>query len=80
MSNVRGEYKSNAFDVLLKQHEIKILQSALHTPQQNGHAERFMYIMMDKAEAMHHEACIPPSYWEFAIQHAVHIYNQTPMK
>ena len=80
MSNTRGEYKSNTFDALLKQHRIKILQSALHTPQQNGHAERFIYTMMDKAEAMCHEACILPSYWEFAIQHAVHIYNQTPMK
>ena len=36
--------------------------------------------MMDKAETMCHEACIPPSYWEFATQHAIHIYNQTLMK
>ena len=35
---------------------------------------------MDKAKAMCQEACIPPSYWEFAIQHAVHIYNQTSIK
>ena len=67
MSDVGGEYKSNAFDVLLKQHGIKILQSAPHTPQQNSCTERFMCTMMDKAEAMCHKACILPSYWEFAI-------------
>ena len=33
MSNARGEYKSDTFDVLLKQHRIKILQTTLHTPQ-----------------------------------------------
>ena len=32
MSNAGGKYKSNTFDVLLKQHGIKILQSAPHTP------------------------------------------------
>ena len=32
MSNAGGEYKSNTFDVLLKQHGIKILQSTLFTP------------------------------------------------
>ena len=36
--------------------------------------------MMNKAEAMCHKACIPPSYWEFATQHAIHIYNWTLMK
>ena len=35
---------------------------------------------MDKAEAMYHEACILHSYWKFATQHAVHIYNWTSMK
>ena len=34
-----------------------------------------MCTMMDKAEAY-----ILLSYWEFAIQHTVHIYNQSLMK
>ena len=80
ISDAREKYKSDVFDALLKQHGIKILQSTPHAPQQNGYAERFIHTMMDKAEAIHHEACIPPSYWEFAIQHAIHIYNWTPMK
>jgi len=35
---------------------------------------------MDKAEAMRHYACLPPSWWEFSVTHAVHLYNRTPME
>ena len=49
MSNARGEYKSNEFLKTLKDAGIKILQSAPHTPQQNGCAECFMHTIMDKA-------------------------------
>ena len=80
MSDAGGEYKSEAFLKTLKDAGIKILQSALHTPQQNGRAERFMRTLMDKAEAMRHEACLPQSWWEFAVQHATHVYNRTPLR
>jgi len=33
---------------------------------------------MDKAQAMRLHACLPDSYWEFAVQHVVHVYNRTP--
>ena len=36
MSDAGGEYKSDAFINVLKDAGIKILQSVLHTPQQNG--------------------------------------------
>ena len=39
MSDAGGEYKSKAFDSMLKEQGIHILQSAPHTPQQNGCAE-----------------------------------------
>ena len=52
MSNAGGEYKSNAFLETLKDAGIKILQSALHTSQQNGCTECFMHTVMDKAESM----------------------------
>ena len=39
MSDAGGEYKSKAFDSMLKKQGIRILQSAPHTPQQNGRAE-----------------------------------------
>ena len=59
MSDAGEEYKSGAFDDLLKGEDIHIFQSAPHTPQQNGCTEHFMHTVMDKSEAMQHEACIP---------------------
>ena len=35
---------------------------------------------MDKAQAICLDACFPQSWWEFAVLHAVHLYNQTPMR
>ena len=79
MSNAGEEYKSKALDFMLKKQGIHILQSALHAPQQNGCAEWFMHTVMDKSEAMHHEACIPESWWEFSIAHATQVYNCIPL-
>ena len=61
MSDAGGEYKSRAFNDLLKGEDIGIFQSAPHTPQQNGHAEYFMHTVMDKLEVMQYEAYIPDS-------------------
>ena len=80
MSDAGGEYKSRAFDDLLKGEGIHIFQSAPHTPQQSSHTEQFMHTVMDKSEAMQHEACIPDSWWEFTIAHATHVYNHTPLQ
>lgn len=80
MSDAGGKYKSKAFTDMLKDKGIQILQSTSYTPQQNGRAERFIRTMMDKEESMQHEACIPPSWWEFALLHAVHLYNRTPVE
>ena len=79
MSDAGGEYKSVVFDTLVRNCGIEILQSALYTSQQNGHAKHFMHTMMDKAETMCFTACIPPSWWNFAIEQAIHIYNCLPM-
>jgi len=59
---------------------IHVYESAPHTPQQNSHAERFIRTLMDKAQAMCLHACLPDLYWEFAVQHAVHVYNCTPKR
>jgi len=79
MSDAGGEYKSTAFLKALNEQGIKVLQSAPHTPQQNGHTERFNRTIMDKAEAMRHEACPPDSWWEFTVEQAIHLYNHTSM-
>ncbi len=77
MSDAGGEYKSNEFLNALKDNGIKVLQSTPHTPQQNGRAEQFNCTCMDKAQAMHLEACLLDSWWEFTVEHAVHCYNWT---
>jgi len=79
MLDAGGEYKSVAFLKALNEQGIKVLQSAPHTPQQNGCAERFNRTIMDKAEAMRHEACLPDSWWEFSVEQAIHLYNCTSM-
>jgi len=35
---------------------------------------------MDKAQALRLDACLPQSWWEFAVLHAVHLYNRTPIR
>jgi hypothetical protein len=35
---------------------------------------------VEKAQAIHLEACLPQNWWEFAVNYAVHIYNRTPLK
>src|SRR5260370_36845465 len=80
MLDAGGEYKSDEFLKVLKDMGINILQSAPHTPQQNGRADRFMRTSMDKAQAMRLEACLPQSWWEFAVQQPVHCYNCTPLR
>jgi transposase InsO family protein len=52
MSDAGGEYKSEAFDAVLCDKGIRILQSVPYTPQQNGCAEHFNRTLMDKAQSM----------------------------
>ena len=42
MSDAGGEYRSNAFDEVLKNREIRIFQSVSYIPQQNSWAERLI--------------------------------------
>jgi hypothetical protein len=52
MSNAGGEYKSQAFDKMLKDRGIEILQSVPYAHQQNGQAEQIICTLMDKAERL----------------------------
>ncbi|PIL36305.1 hypothetical protein GSI_01968 [Ganoderma sinense ZZ0214-1] len=63
---------------MLKDKGIEIIPSAPHIHQQNGRAERIIRTLMDKSEAMRHDACIPQSWWEFSFEHAAHLHNRTP--
>src|SRR5271154_3837660 len=80
MIDAGGEFKSNDLSEFLKELGINTLTSVPHMHQQNGRAERFIRTIMDKAQAIRLEACIPQNWWEFAVNYAVHVYNHTPHK
>ena len=62
MSDFGGEYKSKDFEKFLKDNGIQSCTSVPHMHQQNDHAECFNRTIMDKAQAMHLDACLPPSW------------------
>ena len=35
---------------------------------------------MDKSQAICLESCTPQSWWEFAVDCAIHVYNRTPIQ
>jgi len=80
MSDAGGEYKSKAFLELLKDKGIHISQSIPYVHQQNRRAERLIRTLTEKAETLQFQACLPQSWWEFALDYATHIYNRTPMR
>jgi len=80
MSDAGGEYKSKAFLELLKDKGIRISQSIPYVHQQNGRAERLIRTLTEKAETLRFQACLPQSWWEFALDYATHVYNRTPMR
>jgi hypothetical protein len=75
-----GEYVSQEMEDFFKEKGIIHETTAPYAHQQNGRAERLNRTLLDKIRAMMTNACIPESYWEFAIQTAVHVYNRTPMR
>jgi hypothetical protein len=54
--------------------------TVLHSPQQNGRAERFNRTIMEKASAMLHHAGMSQGFWETAVVTACHLYNRTPTR
>jgi hypothetical protein len=77
--NPGGEFKSKELTEFLKELGVNILTSVPHMHQQNGHAERFIRIIMNKSQAIHLESCAPQSWWEFSVNCAIHVYNCTPI-
>ena len=75
-----GEFKGMGMEEFLAENGILVEKGAPYAHQQNGRAERFNRTIMDKAEAMRFTACLPNSFWEFAIALATRIYNWTPIR
>ena len=63
----------------IKDQGILIKQSVPYQHQQNGHAKCTIRTIMDKAQALCFTACLPKSWWEFCVEHATHLINQTPI-
>jgi hypothetical protein len=80
MIDAGGEFKSEGLRTFLKELGNNILTSVSHMHQQNGCAERFIRTIVEKAQAICLEACIPQNWWEFAVNYAVHVYNCTPLR
>ena len=79
MSDFWREHKLKDFEKFLKDNGIQSHTSVPHMHQQNGCAERFNRIIMDKVQAMCLDACLPPFWWEFVVNTAVHLYNRIPV-
>ena len=75
-----GEYISNRYVKLLKEKGIEIFRSVPSQKQMNGRAERFNRTIDEKSESMRHLACLPDSWWEFSVLHALYLYMRTPVK
>ena len=75
-----GEYINQSLKTFLSSRGIEHQTSVPRTPQQNGRAERFNRTILEKSEAMRQHACLPPSFWQDAVEAALHIYNRQPMR
>ena len=79
-SDCGGEFINQAFNKFLSEKGIIHQKSSPHVHQQNGRVERMNQTLTDKAEAMRLDAHCPKSWWEFAFETAVHVYNRTPLR
>jgi len=74
-----GEFMSNAFSKFLLDNGIVHETSAADVHQQNGRAERMIRTLREKSQCIRLESSLPESYWEFALETAVHLHNRTPL-
>jgi len=79
MTDNGGEYVDKDYVKLLKDEQIKIQRSVPSQLQMNGRAEHFNHTIDEKAESMHHQACLPDNWWEFSVLHVNYLYNCTPV-
>lgn len=72
------EYMNKKFENLLKKAGIKHETTNVHTPQQNGLAERNNRSIVEKARCMLFEAELPTKFWAEACHHSVYLLNRSP--
>jgi hypothetical protein len=74
-----GEFVNITLEDTLKGLGIHIEKSVSYMHQQNSHSECAIRTIMKKAQTLLFTACLPQSWWEFCVEHAVHLHNLTPI-
>jgi len=74
------EFLNDTFKSMLHNNGILSETSVPYMHQQNGHAEYLNRTIMDKMQSMCFRACLTDTMWEFSWDHAIHIYNHTPIQ
>ena len=75
-----GEYISSDLWNFLSENSVEHQTTVPHTPQQNGRAECFNCTLLEKSEAMRQHACLPPFFWQDAVETSLHIYSRQPIR
>lgn len=73
-----GEFTSKPFAYILESNGIFHPLSCLHTPQQNGVAERKHCHVVEMGLSFLDQARLPKSYWVEAFQTSVYLINRLP--
>ena len=71
------EYKSQAFETVLRDNGIKHTMRAPYSPYQNGKSECSRRSLMEMASCMRSDAIIPKSYWVYAVKHVQCLHNRS---
>ena len=72
-----GEYCNKELREFLKANGIRMENTAPHTPQQNGKAERENRTIVESARTMLHAKGLPIKFWAEAVNTAVYVLNRT---
>jgi len=75
-----GEYVILELQSFLREQGVIHEISTLYVYQQNGYAEWLNCTLLEKAQFMWLEACLPDFWQEFAIVATTHIYNYTSVR
>lgn len=73
-----GEYQSVALQDFFKQNGIQHEVTPPYTPQMNGMAERLNRTLVETVRCLIVSSGLNNSFWKFAMDYAVYIYNRTP--
>jgi len=72
------EYCADVFNEFCRKTGIQRHHTVVHTPQQNGLAERFNRTIMERVRCMLNHARLPQSFWAEAVKTACYLINRCP--